>query len=594
MWEFAVVLMPLGIGGEYIWNMWYTESSLVRRSRRKRRRVEQTFQIQHQIPKEKEIKALSRYLYTLLASVLLYLLCGLLLRIPHILPTVSVFLFVPTVHSQTLSTIRVPCLPPWARKFINFKPTIPPTTNISPFPVEIWEKIIDYALDVPEYFGTSCDAKDLPEFLSYHRARTRPLPSWDPYNQALRFRCRMRLVSRAWASIVNKSTTPAWYTGLYDFSIFSQSPFAGFHRLDMCDTYDQHEDQFVTGVPSLKLKSSSLSILAVDEEFPSLREELNDLFALLQSSQCTWNTVESFAYTCPALYPALLSRISTAFASLGTLILFNSTLYGDVDLVLPHLHTLELACYDCNLEEWSLPKLRHLSIINFSALRKHHANMTQGAIVPFQFRNLEALILGAETLVIDSVLWSKFPKLRLLGCADLVLVDGPPADHPIRHLYITGMGMDLYSQSPVQFWRLLGLLGGAQKERRTLFIVPPTLLVRQSPHWKEWSRFHVESQREGVKWKPSPPSVDPDYVWSPLVPESTADIGEKLLIEWALELYFAVAIATVYRLFHISPIYGMLPDTVPVIFSCFLYLFLRNFILNPPNQVSDDADLSYP
>ncbi|KAG8814500.1 hypothetical protein FRC17_001103 [Serendipita sp. 399] len=444
-----------------------------------------------------------------------------------------------------------------------------------PLPVELWQKIIAYAVDAPEYFTTSCEADTLPEFLAYHRIRPCQMPSWHPYSQSLRLRSQLRLVSHTWARIVSDCAAPPWHSGPLELDIISQPSFTGYHRVDLYKEYDASRLRYQSGTEGsslMKLRPSPLLVLAISEGYTPFQEQ-DRMLRLFQGSPDPWASVKSLAYHSPSPSHSLILRLATIFTSLSTLILESTDIHGNGEVSLPHLHTLELDFDNCNYTDWSLPQLRHLIITNRRSSGEYRANAMPDLIVPPQFENLEALVLNRETVVIDSALWSRFPKLCLLGCADLVLSDGPPPDHPIRHLYLNRVGV--YSLPPERFARLLRFFGGNQQEKKMLFICLPTPYVRQYPHWEQWAQFHIESQREGVEWRPISPSMDPDSAWAPLVPENATDVGEKMAVDWALELFFAVAIGIHYAFLHSFMLRSILQDISTLIYAYFLYLFIR-------------------
>ncbi|KAG8812408.1 hypothetical protein FRC17_002038 [Serendipita sp. 399] len=171
MWELVVILVPVSIGVEYLWEEWYSGSSLARRKRRKQRDVEWVYRRAQ--PKEdgQKMGAAGQYACTVLIAVPLYFLGELLRKRPYGLFIATMVLVVPITLSQVLSILREVYHRYLRRRLIDMGLSITfPTRSLAlpALPIEIWEKIIDYALEVPEYFGTNCEAGDLPDFLAYH------------------------------------------------------------------------------------------------------------------------------------------------------------------------------------------------------------------------------------------------------------------------------------------------------------------------------------------------------------------------------------------------------------------------------------------
>ncbi|KAG8804447.1 hypothetical protein FRC17_005960, partial [Serendipita sp. 399] len=451
LWEQAVVLLPVSIGAEYLWEEWYRGSSVARRARWKRRTAERAFFQAYPTEKGKKPNIFLRFGFALLASIPLYFVSELVVRIPHGLTGIAFALVVPTIMLWSRSTIATTYHRHIQPKLVA-NGLIATPVRPAPLPTEIWEIILAYALDVPEYFETICEAENLPNFLAYHRMRSRSLPSWDPLHQSVLVRRQLRLVSKAWRSIVGKHA-PLWYTGTLNVDSMSNSSFEVYRRVDL---YDKHNIEFINykqlNLPLMEPKLSPMTVLAIQESTYPMVSTQNQMFALFQSTPHVWGGIESLAFHSPAALPNCVSRISSTFQLLGSLIL-DSTRIIEANVILPNLHTLKLEFDSCTLQGWWLPKLRHLSLTNRRSSNEYRANLTMDSVVPLHWDKLEGLMLNRETVILDSVFWARFPLLRLLGCVNVDVADGPPVEHPIRHLYISSVY--IYSTAPERFESLL-------------------------------------------------------------------------------------------------------------------------------------------
>ncbi|KAG8748985.1 hypothetical protein FRC14_001779, partial [Serendipita sp. 396] len=523
LWELSAVLIPIEVGMESFWEL-YSGSSPARKERRTRRAAKQAFSQVDVDPTENgsRLKSGMKASAVIMFTFQLVAICEQLRSVPYGLLGAASAIFIPLivyflppilhyVYYQYLEKILV--------GLGIVQSSAPP---LPPLPLELWEKIIDFALEVPEYFGSDCRPGELPEFLAHRRLRVGPLPPWDPYRQSVQLRCRLRLVSRTWNIVVGRQASH-WYTlSNYLNDIPKASLLKNPRRVDFYPHHDgdyhlyKSKDPFGSQSP---MQSSWIrpAVVAVKAGPYELFFEQSEMLFMFQRSLGTWGQVESLAYQSQSLVVGMVPRISAVFSSLGTLILEGTATSLNKDVVFSHLHTLELTTRLSDLADWSCPQLRHLSLRSGDFPAEYRATMVTDVIVPLHFNNLEGLMLHLQTVVMDSVFWTRFPKLQLLGCANFTLIDPPPPNHPIQYLYI-GKD-DIYLYSPERLSHLLGLLRGERgaKNRRILYICPPSLSARSSPHIDSWRRFYAESRREGVKWKPIRHRVDPEYTWVPLL-----------------------------------------------------------------------------
>ncbi|KAG8814499.1 hypothetical protein FRC17_001102 [Serendipita sp. 399] len=413
------------------------------------------------------------------------------------------------------------------------KPTRAPPT----LPIEIWEIIIEFAIDVPEYFGTDCRAEDFPHFIAYHRIHDVNISPQDPYRRSEAVVIRLRLVSRTWNQVL-KRHSKRWQfpsdrkrplyprTRRIDIALPSESHIVKSHGAD-----SELESLGFSSLPNISI----LAILDYAVQPSTVESRIDEL---CQSRPEFLANVKSLAYATPGtqIPPNALSRLSTSFTSLGSLILEGHSVGGN--LFLPQLHTLALTTQVTILAGWQCPNLR-----NFSLSAKSSAP-DLSIVVPSHFNNgLQALIVQPWRVELDSSFWARYPNLQLIGCSMILVEDGPPPSHPLRHIYI---GKPAYHMSPRQLSSLFGRMVREGRARRTLYLHPPKPRAVSHENWPEWFRFYEECRASGIVWRPISPAVDPDTAWAPLMKNDWLMDLEISCVEWALELAISFSLAIVY------------------------------------------------
>ncbi|KAG8810182.1 hypothetical protein FRC17_003060 [Serendipita sp. 399] len=284
-----------------------------------------------------------------------------------------------------------------------------------------------------------------------------------------------------------------------------------------------------------------LAVLAIEDPFPQAAAVEKRLFTLWESQNKHWVNVSILALSASSISidSNTVSKLSASFSSLGTLILKCRKIEGAV--VFPHLHTLDIDADICNLNRWQCPNLRHFK---FHSQRRYEYQINGSSLM--RVDRLEALIVVPSALELNSHFWSTHPKLQLLGCTDVWLVDDPPSDYPLRHLYVAG---DYYSVSPEQISRTFNSLG---KGSRTFYICPPDIhTVRE--YWDQWCEFYNSSTREGIIWRGISHPVDPE-VWMPLRREDKIGWAECMATNWAVELNLSFSLALSLYVRDLTPL----------------------------------------
>ncbi|KAG9052883.1 hypothetical protein FS842_009100 [Serendipita sp. 407] len=427
-----------------------------------------------------------------------------------------------------------------------------------PIPVEIWSHIIEYAIAVPEYLGTDCDAKDVPEFLYYHQMQSNHLYDdlsrldgiWspthtltrpeDPYNHSEWFRNQLRLVCSRWKDIVDRHAT-RW--------VFqSQMPDVrnrwgrGIQRVDILI-----QGQYMSGEAGATYHGTYLSplqdclgttnILAAREETWSVSPTGGDeaVDHLVLNPTKILESIQSFAYHCHGsqLSTQSFSLLSTSLANLRILILETREITGN--MTFPYLHTLQLISDNINLHGWQCPNLHHLALTTHDVPEGHRYDMS---IIPGQFNSLTALLVRSLAVELNNAFWSRFPHLELLGFYRLILTDPPPEGHPLSHLYTPRW--NIYGTSPDELAATLDVLHPSHERTLQIGKIPSASELTDNQFTAEWEAFYNKCKREGIRWRKLPADVGVIDKW----PKMRRDFWNeerlgKWIKEWYIELLFA-------------------------------------------------------
>ncbi|KAG8830592.1 hypothetical protein FRC18_007866 [Serendipita sp. 400] len=571
----VVILVPLSCCIEYLWEL-YNDISSVAKHRAKIRVVKDAFS-GHRVDTGTRM----------------------LLRSPFLLPLTTLFYFMIKLISAhyTFAGASVALLltlalyrPDLCRLHLHYlgiftSPAQPKPSSLPTLPVELWVIIIEIVIDAPEYFATNCHPQDLPRYLYFYHMRIhRYIPTWDPYQRSEQLRKQLRLVSRTWKKILEQNSDRWSRLRLRDRDIHPQT-----QRIDMIlpsnsksGSFWVERDRDSRILPFSNSSSSKVTILAITDPstVPQMVEEMTPTFCEILPGVS--ERIKSLSYSAGRvqLTPKAISRLSSSFTSLGTLVLECHRVEGTV--LLPHLHTLGLVTGSCNLDGWQCPSLRQLSLYSTSSGGPLTGGHVDG-VMPLQFGDLQALIIMPFTALLDADFWTRYPKLQLFGCGYMRLVDQPPSDHPLKHIYV---GRKAYTSDPELLSTIFRHLQG---RNRTLYIDPPTSVLSHK-YWHSWLQFYEDCQVSGIAWRSINQIIDPKFAWAPFIREGWVSWLERVLVGWIPEINIAFSLAVVYRFFHPMKEFGItglwevsLIASTFIVYSSLLYGFVD--IITAPRRI---------
>ncbi|KAG8839606.1 hypothetical protein FRB91_006869 [Serendipita sp. 411] len=393
-------------------------------------------------------------------------------------------------------------------------------------PVELWEVIIEFSFDIPEYFGDDCQPKDLPYFLDHRRVISPSSWKLDPYRRLEQHRFRLRLVSRTWNNIVELNSKQ-WRRSLDSKNL------SRYQRVDITLPKNPKTRRPAYNEGLSFSSTPTLKILAIKELSSRINVVEQRISTLCHNPTEFLGNVKSLAYLASEarLSPSTISKLLSSFTSITVLILNSHRVEGALSL--PQMHTLELSAEVYDLHDWKCPRLQHLSL-----LRRSNDDLLD-EIIPNQFNSLRALMVLPLTAQLDTEFWMNYPKLQLFGCSDMMLVNRPPSDHPLKHIYIND---NVYQMSPEQLSSILDCLGGGD---RTLYITPPNFSRDGQRKWNQWCQFYERCQINGIAWRSILPNDDPDVAWLPLIRIGWVDRLERIAVSWTLEINISASLAII-------------------------------------------------
>ncbi|CAG7852038.1 SubName: Full=Uncharacterized protein {ECO:0000313/EMBL:CCA74959.1} [Serendipita indica DSM 11827] len=324
--------------------------------------------------------------------------------------------------------------------------------RLSHLPTEIWEKILEFTLDIPEALGTTCNPENIFEYLYYHRfqqytqpgirARTCTKPPTaasgsytsdpnHPYEVYIRQRVIISLVCSQWNTMVRQSQ-PAWSFGA------SHSNFQKVERLELESAYRQTASSHERSSHHVAEDNNwkRLRILAINNRFygPLLTQNANDVEialsgSLLYNSEIMGN-LECFSYA--GSYLRQFDLVCKLFNNLTTLIL-EVTNTPNLNLELPKVNVLMLKASTINVRGWYCPALQHLVLIYREKSDLTTLFETQPIILPSV---ILSLIVYNRHITVDEAFWQSYSSLVHIGASSLVYHSPPPPNHPLSYLSI--------------------------------------------------------------------------------------------------------------------------------------------------------------
>ncbi|KAG8821064.1 hypothetical protein FRC17_009937 [Serendipita sp. 399] len=292
-------------------------------------------------------------------------------------------------------------------------------------PPEIWAIIIDHVLYVPHVFDSTCEPA---EFLFFKNSRAfHNAVNWPKINMNSD-KVRMKQVCSTWRTLITSRYSTRWIDSRYDLS---SAPAVRPKRADI----------EITGEGVLMLErllaipgaTSQLSILSIKQDYsPTLHTvRLGAVFDRARDM----STIRSLTYdtTFNSVSSDTLGSLQRSFDSLKCLSIRAHRVGGLFHL--PSLEILILDAESCELDQWWLPSLRHFSI----DIRIDTATPYSSSQIPGPVQNIRSLMFlsAGKLMVLDKSFWEEHRSLEFLGtyASWLALIDVPPNNHPLAHLY---------------------------------------------------------------------------------------------------------------------------------------------------------------
>ena len=296
-------------------------------------------------------------------------------------------------------------------------------------PVEVWDMIIDYVLDVPFVLDLDCDPIHFDTFLSYldtHKAYKRI--------EAYGARKTLMLVCRSWAIGVRRM--PLLQAARFQ----TDDPIAipkGIHRLDLSHPRPKSNEPWfqTTQDGSIIPGSHNLRILIVAEASIASDDYLPDELTLIPLRTLAIGRL----YHLSGRFTSVLKKLS----DLRTLVIRTKTVCETLEL--PRLEILSLTTnYEyaysfttpqpLDISKWSLSSLRQLHLNSFGSSPIEYHPTTS---LPCDSRQLVSLIVGWGCAVqVNRDFWEEHPSLIFLKVTRFGRLE-PPRSHPLEHLVIT-------------------------------------------------------------------------------------------------------------------------------------------------------------
>ncbi|CAG7850403.1 SubName: Full=Uncharacterized protein {ECO:0000313/EMBL:CCA75824.1} [Serendipita indica DSM 11827] len=352
----------------------------------------------------------------------------------------AVILFTTTFALYSLIKPSFPAILPGASASSSF--LINGGARTPPLPIELWEEILIYVIDLPHALGSVRS-----DWRHFHRFALAQTVHWRSYRYKTT-RMRLKLVCRAWKDIVDRHED--WQLVLGDrYPPVDRTA----HRLEvLLEPAFMHRH-----IPSHS--SSEVGQMDTDKpwaelwgDYPNLRVLSvysgatgdHGLYEHLQTdvfSQPLAGIVRSFILRLSNVHldEMVLSGVQQSFSLLTSLSLDTRSIRGP--LTLDHLETLVIRAELVELERWNLPSLRHLYLRGYIPYRTN--------LIPESHQRLQSLLVNPHTdLTTDDTFWKDHTSLKFLGVSPwgLEFMSPPPPDHPLAQLFFwtrSSIGVDL-------------------------------------------------------------------------------------------------------------------------------------------------------
>ncbi|PVF95030.1 hypothetical protein CPB86DRAFT_788518 [Serendipita vermifera] len=361
-------------------------------------------------------------------------------------------------------------------------------------PAEIWERILQCAIEVPYTFDTSCRWKDFHSFVDSRSCLS--VEATIPYRRSEQQRKKLQLVCKTWRELLHLHSV-RWICKDTNLNQFGK----GTLRIDFALSNNNQCSEKPWNIPNSQHLDQLLSLPGTDNHLGviALRDVVqtdDKLQTVLFSRSSDMPRVASLTYTScqrestslgktPAP-PGLLPGLESSFSSLTCLKISASAVQGSITLPRLEVILINVASYEPG--RWWFPSLKHCQM-GWSVM---HQRTYTPSLIPGPINQMQSILLHQSRM--DSVsdygrieandrFWQDHASLRYLGVmneAFFVTADPPPT-HPLSQIYFFESGR-LHSGDSFDFDKASFTIRRIPNLKR---VTVPTFLNSWSPQQRE-------------------------------------------------------------------------------------------------------------
>lgn len=280
-------------------------------------------------------------------------------------------------------------------------------------PVELWIVILSQAIEVPFCFDATCTSDTFPAFSK----QWQPLAPSDSYEKSERIRRKLSLVCRLWRDILGEQDT-RW---VRDSTIVGKRV----HRMDILNPMHPPDTLRIL-VSALSNPSVQSTLVCLSISQADVLNESKWPFKDLLESGPQLTSLRSLRLHIATMEDSnFLNALEGAFPRLTSLAIRAGWFVGSLNY--DKLEILELEVGVFELDSWSLPSLKHLSLV-------WGYNMAPFDQFISRLPSIQTLFCDVIAITIDSDFWTRFPNLEcIVGQIPLQWDSDPPEGHPFHH-----------------------------------------------------------------------------------------------------------------------------------------------------------------
>lgn len=406
-------------------------------------------------------------------------------------------------------------------KLLHLTQMIPKSRLLGPasmIPTEIWSLILDYALEIPFFYDTSCEAKHFNLFMSAQLHSMR----YTGYDTIGRQRKVIRAVCQVWRSLADQCDMRCFGRHTRSKRISPQ-----LKRVDLDLAYERnppvpHYESFLEAMVKSPNHISSITTLVLYHSDQDHINALTNVFLhkeIVPRSQAL-SSLRSLLFPMGFWFPKWVLRdIQRSFSHLTFLLIDGPTLNGTETLFLEELDILHLDVGQSDgfpvnsqtsyIHNWKFPRLHHLVLGRQCTKHMTVDGQIDLSLIPAPPEQILSLVLLTNgeypEVRANSSFWSQVSSLQFLGIhpMSIEVIAPAPFDHPLVHFCIP----DTHGM-----WRRVpGVPGVASHHKYVTDIVHgiPTLKYLTIPpggseiaagYTREWRGLFLTHQSKGIKW----------------------------------------------------------------------------------------------